>query len=289
MKKIPVTVVVPVKNEEKNLPHCLSLLSDFDQIMVVDSHSTDGTVEIARKFGAEIHQFAWNGYYPKKRNWALKNLMLRNKWVLFLDADEYITEAFKAELQKKIEDNTVYGFRITFRNFFMGKQLKYGDQFRKLPLFRVGKGEYEKIEEDHWSHLDMEIHEHPIIKGKIGEMRSPIIHNDYKNLEKYISRHNEYSTWEALRFLDLKKKGFINLTKRQILKYKLMRYGLLPFAYFFGSYIFKLGFLDGIKGLYFHVYKTHYFFQIQTKIKELSKGETSSSFFSPVSVDLQGK
>jgi glycosyltransferase involved in cell wall biosynthesis len=273
MRTIPITIIIPVKNEETNLPNCLRLLTDFDQVMVVDSNSTDGTREIAKKFGAEIHQFQWNGHFPKKRNWALRNLEIKNEWVLFLDADEYVTEAFKLELQQKIKDPDICGFRIGFLNFFMGKQLKYGDPFRKLSLFRVGKGEYEKIDEDHWSQLDMEIHEHPIIDGKIGTIKAPIIHNDYKNLEKYITRHNEYSTWEAKRFLDLNRKGFHNLTSRQMFKYNLIRYGLLPVVYYIGSYIFKLGFLDGKEGFYFHLYKTHYFLQIQNKIKELNSGK----------------
>ncbi|MCF4102187.1 glycosyltransferase family 2 protein [Gillisia sp. M10.2A] len=271
MKKIPVTVVIPVKNEERNLPHCLSLLSDFDQIMVIDSNSTDRTVEISEKQGAEVHQFNWNGKFPKKRNWVLRNLNIRNNWVLFLDADEYITDVFKKELQEKIKDPNISGFWITFENFFMGKKLKYGDPFKKLPLFRVGKGEYEQINEDSWSHLDMEVHEHPILEGKVGKMKAPVIHNDYKNLECYINRHNAYSTWEAKRFLTLKSNGFKNLNSRQLLKYRLMELGLLPIFYFLGSYLIKFGFLDGSKGFYFSQYKAHYFLQIQTKIKELEQ------------------
>lgn len=278
------TIAIPTKNEQTNLAGCLEAIgSDLaKQIIVIDSGSTDRTLEIARDFGAEVINFEWNGKFPKKRNWFLRNYTPQSDWILFLDSDEYLTVDFKNELQQKIEDTTLCGFQVTFKNFFMGKQLKYGDPFKKLPLFRVGKGEYERIEEDHWSHLDMEIHEHPIINGKVGAIRAPIIHNDYKNLEKYISRHNEYSSWEAQRFLDLRRKGFQNLTNRQIFKYWLMRFGLLPVVYFFGSYFFKLGFLDGREGFYFHLYKAHYFLQIQTKIKEVSNGNTPTQNFSHV-------
>jgi glycosyltransferase involved in cell wall biosynthesis len=289
MTKIPITVIIPVKNEESNLPHCLQLLSDFEQILVIDSNSTDGTVDIARKFGAEIHQFNWNGHFPKKRNWALRNLTIRNEWVLFLDADEYITEDFVQEIQQKMSDPKINGFWISFRNYFMGKQLKYGDPFKKLPLFRVGKGEYEQINEDFWSHLDMEVHEHPILEGKLGKIKAPIIHNDYNNLESYINRHNAYSTWEAKRFLTLKDQGFNNLNSRQIVKYKLMQFGLLPVFYFFGSYIFKLGFLDGMEGFYFSQYKSHYFLQIQTKIKELEGRRSQNTGNSKVTTLNQPK
>lgn len=273
MKNITVTVVLPVKNEESNLPKCLGLLADFDQVMVIDSGSTDATPDIALQYGVEFHQFHWNGHFPKKRNWVLRNLEIRNEWVLFLDADEFITEEFKTELRQKIKENNFDAFMLSFHNYFMGKLRKYGDPFRKVALFRLGKGEYERVEEEHWSCLDMEVHEKPIIDGKIGLIKSPIIHKDYKNLDKYIARHNDYSTWEARRYYSLEKKGFENLTARQILKYKLMRYGFLPLAYFFGSYIWRLGFLDGKAGFYYHLYRMHYFLQIQNKIQELSSRE----------------
>ena len=271
MAKIPVTVVVPVKNEELNIIHCLKLISGFDQIMVIDSNSTDNTAKIAEQHGAEVHQFTWDGQFPKKRNWVLRNLPIRNEWVLFLDADEYITDAFVAEIEQAIKNPDYNGYWITFINYFMGRQLKHGDPFKKLPLFRVGKGEYEKIKEDSWSHLDMEVHEHPIIEGNVGQFKAPIIHNDYKGLEHYIAKHNAYSTWEAKRFVALEKEGFGNLTKRQKFKYSLMQSGFLPIIYFIGAYFLKLGFLDGKQGYFFAKYKSYYFLQIQTKINELKK------------------
>ena len=269
MAKIPITVIVPVKNEEVNLPYCLQLLGDFEQIIVVDSNSTDRTITIAEEYGAEVYQFNWDGRFPKKRNWALRNLFIRNEWVLFIDADEYITDAFRSEIQQKIKDPEVNGYWVTYRNYFMGKLLKHGYPFIKLPLTRVGTGEYEMIEEDSWSQLDMEVHEHLIISGKTGHLNATITHNDYKGLDHYISRHNAYSSWEAKRFLGLQKGGFKTLTFNQKLKYRLMKSGFLPPLYFIGVYLFKLGFLDGLPGYYIAKYKAHYFFQIQTKITEI--------------------
>ncbi|ADF50918.1 glycosyl transferase, group 2 family [Zunongwangia profunda SM-A87] len=269
MKKIPVTVVIPVKNEAKNMDRCMQLVSDFDQILVIDSQSTDATCSIAESYGAEVHQFHWDGQFPKKRNWVLRNLELRNEWILFLDADEYLTPEFRTELQEVIQSQEYNGYWIRFINYFMGQQLKHGDPFQKLPLIRKGTGEYERIKEDSWSHLDMEVHEHPVLEGKVGVMKAPIIHNDFKGLEHYIAKHNAYSSWEAQRFLTLKKEGFVGLNKRQRFKYQLMERGWLPMVYFLGAYIGKLGFLDGKVGYYFSKYKAHYFLQIQTKIKEL--------------------
>ncbi len=271
MNKIPVTVIVPVKNEEKNLASCLCRLQEFEQLIVVDSHSTDRTPDIAHEYKAEYHQFNWNGGFPKKRNWALRNLTIQSNWVLFLDADEVINDTFIKEMSEKINDENVNGYWLVYQNHFMGRKLKHGDIFTKLALFRVGKGEYEHIEEDHWSHLDMEVHEHPIINGKTGRINSPIDHNDFKGLEAYINRHNAYSSWEARRFLALEKEGFPNLMARQKLKYQLMKTGWLPLFFFVGSYILKLGFLDGKPGYYFARFKAHYFLQIQTKIRELKQ------------------
>lgn len=269
MNKIPVSVVIPVKNEAKNISRCLKLLEEFTEIMIVDSGSTDDTCAIAKSLGAKIITFNWNGQFPKKRNWVLRNIKLKNDWVLFLDADEFLTPEFKKELMQKIKENKNIGYWVRYHNFFMGKQLKHGDPFKKLPVFKVGAGEYEFIEEDSWSHLDMEVHEHPILHGKIGELKSPVIHRDYKGLEHYISKHNAYSSWEAKRYLKLKEKKFPGLNSRQRMKYRLMGMGLLPIFYFMGSYILKLGFLDGKEGLWFARYKANYFFQIQTKIEEL--------------------
>jgi len=271
MDKIPVTVIVPVKNEETKLPLCLEQLRRFSQVMVVDSSSTDNTPAIAKSFQAEYHNFEWNGKFPKKRNWALRNISIKNDWVLFLDADEILTPEFQNELAEKIKNPQINGYWITYLNHFMGKRLRFGDQMKKLPLFRKGTAEFEKIEEDSWSNLDMEIHEHPIVEGLTGTIKSPVIHNDYKGLEHYISKHNAYSGWEAKRYIQLQKSGFSGLTWRQKLKYQLISTGLLPFVYFMGSYVFKLGFLDGMPGYYLARYKANYFFQIQTKIRELKQ------------------
>ncbi|MEP5255626.1 MAG: glycosyltransferase family 2 protein [Winogradskyella arenosi] len=267
--KIPVSVIVSVKNEELNLPDCLEQLKSFSEVIVVDSISTDKTPQIVESYDYQLVDFKWNGRFPKKRNWTLRNVPLKNDWLLFLDADEILTPSFIEELKTTINHTSHNAFWLNYNNFFMGKELKFGDKMKKLALFRKGFGEYEKIEEDSWSHLDMEIHEHPIIKGSHGHIKSPIIHNDYKGLEHYIGKHNAYSSWEAKRYLSLQSDSLVNFTKRQKIKYGLINTGLLPFIYFFYSYVVKLGIFDGKSGYYLAKYKANYFFQIQTKIKEL--------------------
>jgi glycosyltransferase involved in cell wall biosynthesis len=266
---IPVTVIIPVKNEEKNLPKCLDLLGDFSEIIVVDSNSIDSTPEIVRKYGYKLINFIWDGYFPKKRNWVLRNVTLKNDWVLFLDADELMTDSFKSEITSLLNTTQYDGFWISYQIYFLGKNLRYGLKMKKLALFKKSKGEYEFIDEKAWSHLDMEIHEHPVIQGKTGIISAPLIHLDFKGLFHYIAKHNEYSTWEANRYLKLLETKYIKLTFRQKIKYRFLNTWCFGFLYFIFNYIFCLGFLDGRRGYIFSIYKMQYFFDIKAKLFEL--------------------
>jgi glycosyltransferase involved in cell wall biosynthesis len=276
---IPVTVVIPVKNEAKNLARCISATKRLGPVVVVDSESTDATLEIAHSAGAEVLNFKWDGKFPKKRNWVLRNYDFITDWVLFLDADEFVSPEFVDEVKEATRNTVLAGFWLNFENHFMGQKLRGGDPFRKLALFRVGAGEYEKIEEDHWSHLDMEVHEHPVLEGAVGEIKTPIEHNDFRGLKHYIAKHNEYSSWEAARYLRLiEQQGseWNGLTERQKKKYRnLAKWWFAP-AYFIAAYILKKGFIDGVEGLNFALLKAIYFYQIRLKIKEALNSSDSS-------------
>lgn len=268
------TIVIPVKDEAKNLPRCIHAVQPLGQVLVVDSKSTDGTPEVARQHGVEVLIFEWDGQFPKKRNWTLRNYDFNTDWVLFLDADEFVSPEFIDEVRSAIGNTENVGFWLSFENHFMGKKLKGGDPFRKLALFRVGAGAYEFIAEDNWSHLDMEVHEHPVLEGPIGEINAPIEHNDFRGLEHYIGKHNAYSSWEAKRYLRLiEQQGaeWDGLTSRQKKKYaNLSKWWFAP-AYFLASYFLKRGFMDGVIGLHFSLMKAIYFYQIRLKIIEALK------------------
>lgn len=269
-----ITIVIPVKNEEDNLRRCIPLAAELGNVLVVDSGSVDGTQKVALELGAEILDFKWDGKFPKKRNWSLRSYDFKTEWVLFLDADEFIDNKFISEVRNALADTDKVGFWLNFENHFMGKKLRGGDPFRKLALFRVDAGEYERIDEESWSHLDMEVHEHPILKDKIGEIKTPVEHNDFRGLKHYIEKHNEYSSWEAKRYIQLanKKRGdavWDRLNDRQKKKYRnLGKWWFAP-AYFLASYFFKRGFLDGSVGVHFALTKAIYFYQIRLKIREL--------------------
>lgn len=268
---LPVSVCIPVKNEAVNLPSCLELLKDFDEVVVVDSGSTDRTVEIAEAAGATVLQFRWDGQFPKKRNWALRNHRFKHPWVLFMDADERMNVGFVEELRRTLPGTSHAGFWISFTNWFMGTPLRHGDVFHKLALFRVGAGEYERYPEDSWSHLDMEVHEHPVLSGTAGELQTRLEHYDYRGLKNYLARHNEYSSWEANRYLWLMKAGddaWNALNTRQRFKYRHLEAWWLAWFYWAVSVWLKKGFLDGRTGLRFGALKRHYFQEIRLKIQE---------------------
>lgn len=267
---LPVTVVVPVKNEAANLRTCLETVRNFAHVICVDSSSTDGTPDIARACGAEVINFEWRGGFPKKRNWLLLNHTFNTDWVLFLDADERVTAAFAEELRSALQDHAISGYWIEYDNHFMGHPLRHGVPQRKLALFKVGAGLFERIDDQSWSSLDMEVHEHPEVSGETRRLKARIIHHDYKSLHHFVARHNEYSTWEARRYLALaSSSAWAGLTRRQRAKYaNITRWWFAP-AYFFLTYIMRGGFLDGLPGLRYALFKSIYFFEIRLKILEL--------------------
>jgi glycosyltransferase involved in cell wall biosynthesis len=269
---LDLTIAIPVRNENKNLPGCLAAIGKglAQKVVVIDSASKDNTRQIAEDFGAEVIDFVWDGKFPKKRNWYLRNHTPDTKWILFLDADEYINDEFKTELKNALQRDDKVGYWLRYTIYFLGKKLKGGYPLHKLALFKVGNGEYELIEEDHWSNLDMEVHEHPILNGKTGVLKNKIDHQDFGGISRYIAKHNEYASWEAARFLKTYRNPEIasKWTFKQRLKYRLMRSVFIGPAYFLGSFILLGGFRDGSRGWAFATLKMSYFNEVYCKIRE---------------------
>lgn len=267
---LPITVAIPVKNEEANLARCLERLNRFAEVAVIDSGSTDRTQEIAQSFGARIVDFRWDGKYPKKRNWFLLNAPPTQPWVLFLDADEFVNDAFCDAVAKAVQVGDKDGYWLSYKNHFLGRPLFHGVAQRKLALFRVGKALYEKIDEDGWSQLDMEIHEHPIVEGRAGEITTPIDHQDYRGLGRFIEKHRDYALWEARRYAMLKEStdAWRMFTPRQRFKYRNLSRWWYPWFYFAFTYFAKRGFMDGAAGFHYAFYKAWYFQTIRLLIRE---------------------
>ena len=272
---LDITIAIPVRNEECNLADCLVAIGvNFARhVVVIDSASTDATVDVATANGAQVISFTWNGHFPKKRNWFLRHYPPATSWVLFLDADEILTPAVKAEIANVLPRSTDQGFLLSYTNYFLGRRLRGGYPLRKLALFRVGEVEYEHIEEDHWSSCDMEVHEHPIVTGSVGLIRSRIDHRDLRGIDSYMRKHNEYAAWEAQRLFHHRyhPQPDIRWKPHQYLKYRLITSPWGGLAFFLGSFFLMGGWRDGSIGFAFCLLKAGYFAQIACRLQELEQ------------------
>src|SRR5579864_2897841 len=192
---LPVSVIIPVRNEARNLPRCLESLRGAGEVYVIDSGSTDETAEIARSYGAKVVQFHYPGGWPKKRQWAMDTLPLAFDWILLLDADESLTPELVEEIRGAVRDAEISGYYIALRMHFLGRILRHGDTaLWKLSLLRRGQGHYEcRLKEQDRSMADMEVHEHVIVEGKTGKLKCALLHYNVNSLSRYIEKHDKYS------------------------------------------------------------------------------------------------
>jgi glycosyltransferase involved in cell wall biosynthesis len=281
--KLPVTALVPTKNEGLNLHHCLDALKPASKVFVLDSHSTDDTVAIAVSAGAEVVQFDYVGGYPKKRQWALDNLIIDTRWILLVDADEIITPDLWDEIRGVINSTQpCSAYFITKQFNFLGRSFRFGGfSFAAIVLFQRGKTRFEEIIEDDPSGMDMEVHERVLVDGQVGKLNNPLIHRDFKSLESYIDRHNKYSSWEAkLRYRYVKSGKYGNKTvvprllgnaqeRRRFLKTIAIRVPFEPCLWFLYHYLLRLGFLEGRPGLIASQIRANYISQVRAKMYEL--------------------
>lgn len=284
--KLPITVLLAVKNEAVNLPKCFAALNPVQQVIVLDSHSTDGTAEIAQSHGAVVVQFDYRGGYPKKRQWALDSISFKTPWIFLLDADEVIPTALWDEIQIAISSpQGADAFMIKKGFHFLGRKMRFGGfSFPAVLLFRTGKVHFEKLIADVSAGLDMEVHERIVVQGRIDQLKTPLIHDDFKGLEAYIGRHNQYSTWEAKvrhQFLTTWRYGeqtiqprFLGNSqeRRRWIKALIIRLPFEHWLWFFYHYVARLGFLEGRRGLIACQIRASYIAQVRAKIFELRFG-----------------
>jgi glycosyltransferase involved in cell wall biosynthesis len=273
---VPVSVIVPVKNEAENLRRCLPALAWADEIFVVDSQSTDDTEPVARGHGAKVVQFHFNGTYPKKKNWALEHLPFRNEWVLIVDADEVVIPPLAAEIARRTMANEADGFYVNMKYYFLGRRIRhcgYAEAWN-LRLFRHRSGRYEKMPVRAGSATgDNEAHEHVELQGKALRLVHELEHHAYPTIAVWVEKHNRYACWEAEmyeRFLHEPIPAGIGFGKQ--LKRRLKKvYLRLPMRYvirFFYAYIMRLGFLDGRPGLVFCTLLSFYDFLAWANVYE---------------------
>lgn len=283
LPKIPVSVLIPAKNEEANLPACLASVARADEVFVVDSQSSDASVAIATAAGATVVQFQFNGSWPKKKNWSLENLPFRNDWVLIVDCDERITPELWDEIAQAIANPDYSGYYLNRRVFFLGKWIRHGGKYPdwNLRLFRHAQGRYENLQTSDTPNTgDNEVHEHVILQGAVGYLKHDMLHEDYRDIYHWLERHNRYSNWEARVYYNLLtgqgNGGTIGanlfgdaVQRKRFLKKIWVRLPFKPFLRFVLFYILRLGFLDGHAGYTYGRLLSQYEYHIGVKLYEL--------------------
>jgi glycosyltransferase involved in cell wall biosynthesis len=291
-EKAPLSVLVPTLNEELNLPECLDSVAWADEVFVVDSFSTDRTVEIARERGAQVIQHPFDGY-SRQKNWALDTLPFRHEWVLILDADERVTPELHTEIEQLLlplpsrgeSRGEGYvppmGYYVNRRLIFMGRWIRYAGWYPSwnLRFFRHRLGRYD----------NREVHEHLVLQGPAGYLRHDLLHLDRRGVESFVARHSRYSTLEAMaRF-----KAERNAPGRALLPARLVgspverkrwlrervwpRIPAKPLALFFYMYVLRRGFLDGREGFAFCLFHAFQEFLVGLKLTELRRASQAGS------------
>ena len=251
------SVVIITLNEEKNITQALDSVKNWaNEVLVLDSFSTDRTVELAKSYGCYVSQNKFENY-SKQRNFALQNLPINTEWIFFLDADEWLSQELKDEINVKLLSSPPEnGFYIKRRLMWMGKWIRRGYYPSwQLRLFRYGHGHCE----------DRAINEHLIVNGKIGYLTHYFTDESRKGVTDWISKHNHYSTREAIELLNSRSQSnhqevdiyFFGsqAQRKRWLRYKIWNKLppiLRPFIYFFYRYVILVGFLDGRRAFLFH-------------------------------------
>ena len=275
-KKVPISLLVPCKNEEGNLEKCLKSVPWVMEAFVVDSNSIDQTSAIAHMHGAKVVQSEYKGGWPKKKNWALENLPFSHEWVLILDADECLPPEAEEEIRKIVSNpnNKHSGYWINRRYFFLGKPLKHA-YFPNwnLRLFKHKLGRYEKITELNTDSGDNEIHEHVVVKGTTGRLNSVMDHYAFPTIDSFIEKHNRYSKWEAVVESSAQddetalQHGGVKGKRR--LRKIFRKLPFRPTLRFLYVYFWQKGILDGWRGYIFARLHAQYEFLSQAKAKAI--------------------
>ena len=258
------TVIILTKNEETDIERCIRSVEGWvKRIVIVDSGSTDRTVEIAERLGVEIVRHEPFVDYGRQFNWAIDNLRIKTTWVFRLDADEVITPELRKELEKELEHHAtddVSGFMMRYKVEFMGRYLMHGGvyPFQKITIFKYGKGRFE----------ERAMGEHIVLsEGRCIYLKNDAIHHTLKTLDLYINKHNWYATREVQDYFDVRSGRENALLDGQPERAKKLRDGLyyrLPMflrakLFFWYRYYLRLGFLDGTPGYIFAFLQAYWY------------------------------
>jgi glycosyltransferase involved in cell wall biosynthesis len=263
-----ISVIILTRNEERDLPACLNSLRWCDDVHLVDSGSTDQTVDIARKFGARVYQNPFASF-GSQRNWSLDHCETRHSWILFLDADELANETFVKAMFKAVFETSpsTAGFYCCWKTIYEGHWLKRCDSFPKWQFRLLRKGAARFTDFGHGQ-------KEADVKGPIEYLAAPYDHYALsKGIGPWLDRHNRYATLEAAARLSASV-NWRNVfsphgsKRNQALKPIVSRLPGWPLMRFLASYILFLGFTEGRPGFVYCANLAYYEFLIRIKMRE---------------------
>lgn len=274
-----ISVLILTFNEELHIERCIKSLQPFAKdIFIVDSYSTDKTVEIAEFLGAKVYQNKWPGNHAVQFQWGLDNCPIKTEWVMKIDADEYVLPELSDEINKKLNtiNADVSGIYIKRRVFFLDRWIKHGGYY-PVWLLRIWRHGYGQMEQ-RW--MDEHI---KLSSGKTIQFENDLVDDNKSGLTAWTNKHNGYATREAIDVLnkiynfleegieDGKLFGTSIERKRWLRqKYDNLPLFIRPIIYFHYRYFFKLGFLDGKPGFIWHFLQGFWYrFYIDAKIYEI--------------------
>jgi glycosyltransferase involved in cell wall biosynthesis len=270
-KELPtkmISVIILTRNEESDLPRCLNSLLWCDDVHVVDSGSSDETINTAQKYGAHIYEHPFASF-GTQRNWSLDHCTIKHPWILFLDADEVANEEFIKGMAKVVSDapSSIAGFYCCWKLIYEGRWLKRCDSFPKWQ-FRLMRKDYARFADFGHGQTEAEV------KGNIEYLPAPYDHHALsKGIGPWLDRHNRYATLEAavrltapINWRDVFSSH--GSTRNKALKPIVSRVPGWPLMRFLMTYIFRLGFLEGRPGFVYCANLAYYEFLIRIKMRE---------------------
>lgn len=240
-----ISVVIITKNEEENIVACLETVKWADEIIIVDSLSTDRTVELAKNYTDKVFSRPFKNYADQK-NFA--GQQASQPWILSIDADERVLDELKKEIIGIVKQDKIDGCRIPRLDYMFGKIIKYGGWYFQphIRLFKTDKAQWFG-----------EVHESVIVNGKVGSLKNPLLHYSHLTISHFVQKLDCYTTIEA------------NANHQKGIKPNIFNILFIPWVVFLYKYFYKLGFLDGIHGLVLATSLAYYHFIKQTKLWEL--------------------
>lgn len=272
-----ISALVLTLNEERNIDACLDSLSWSNDVVVLDSGSTDRTVERCKARGARVVTRAFDNW-AGHQNWALENIEFRHPWVYYSDADEVVTPSLAREMSFAVAGPTnCVAFRVRYKNYFMGRWIRHSSLYPTwvLRLFRPAKVHWERV-----------VNPVAIVDGPVGRLQSHFEHFSFnKGLEAWIDKHNRYSTGEAHETVEALRRRCVSFAallstdasvRRKALKELSARIPCRPAARFLYMYLLRAGCLDGYPGLVYCSLLAAYEGMIALKVEELNSRRSLS-------------